>query len=301
MMSGIHFFILDYPGALRSNVEGWKELFTLANWLRGEEFFIDGGTENADLLLIPGCLGREGEGTELQKAAIPAKAAATRGALIAAVCAGVEVVLAAGLDKGRSVTTHWSLAASLGLRFPSSRIDASRLVIDHGNLVMAGGVLAWIDLGLHMVGRLASPALARSCACTLVWDPARTRQLPYAPPSAMTSPLHPDPLLEPAVAWAMERLGEGFSAAEWAAAAGLGLRTMERRWILAFGRGPAAWLRIARIALARRLLEEGRMGWEGITQACGYTDSSRFRAAFAHETGWSPAKYARAFGPVRAG
>jgi len=121
---------------------------------------------------------------------------------------------------------------------------------------------------------------ARECARTLVWDPGRARQSPYADPKAGLAPLKPDGELARAEEWIKGRIGKKISVAAWARGSSLGDRSLERRWKAAYGRSPVAWLRSARIAMAKGLLESGGSSWEAITAACGYADPSRFRAAF---------------------
>lgn len=301
----MNFAILEYEGCLASTCWGWRELFALAARTDGDRTdgdrarvnarFIETVPAEADLLLVPGGLGGVIDAALAPSVLDALAGAKARGAVIAAVCAGVAALLAAGIDRGRRVTTHWSLEERLRAAYPRARIDARELVIDSGDMVSAGGVMAWVDLGLHLVGRFVSAETARACARTLVWDPGRARQSPYAEPLAALAPIKPDPGLGRAADWIGRRVGEKTSVARWAREAGMGGRSLERRWKAAYGKPPVAWLRSARIAMAKGLLESGNANWESITARCGYSDPSRFRAAFRAETGWSPARYRQAF------
>jgi transcriptional regulator GlxA family with amidase domain len=296
-MKTVRYAIIEYPGCLASNCAGWREIFGLSRRFAAHgPLLAESPARLADLVLVPGCLG-SGHRAACHPSVLAAlKKARGRGATIAAACAGVTALLEAGADGGLPLTTHWALAEALAAEFPEARIDARELVMDKGEIVTAGGALAWIDLGLHLVGRFVSREAARACAGILVWDPARARQSPYAPASLGMQPVHPDPLLSKAEAWAKKRLGGELSVDEWARGAGIGKRSLERRWKLAYGKAPAAWLRAARVARARDLLEAGERGWAEIAASCGYADPSRFSAAFKAETGWSPRRYRQAFG-----
>jgi transcriptional regulator GlxA family with amidase domain len=299
-MKDVRYAILEYPGCLASNCSGWREIFALSRRYSGSgPRLVESPARLADLVLVPGCLG-SGHRAPCHPPVLAAlKKARGRGAAIAAVCAGVTALLEAGVDGGLPITTHWALAEALAAEFPEARIDARELVIDRGNIITAGGALAWIDLGLHLVQTFVSRQAARECAGTLVWDPSRARQSPYAPSSLGMQAFHPDPLLSKAESWVKKRLGGELSVDEWARGAGIGKRSLERRWKLAYGKAPAAWLRAARVARARDLLEAGESGWAEITASCGYADPSRFSAAFKAETGWSPRRYRQAFGTGR--
>src|SRR5690606_34543636 len=74
-----------------------------------------------------------------------------RGAILCSVCAGAFVLAETGLLNGREVTTHWAFADALGLRFPELKGDADRIIVDDGDIIPAGGILAWTDLGLTLV------------------------------------------------------------------------------------------------------------------------------------------------------
>lgn len=103
-----------------------------------------------DLLVVPGGYGTR----ELQQddgflawlrtgASIPLKAS---------VCSGALLLGAAGFLKGKPATTHASVMRQLE---PMCARVLSERVVDAGDVVTAGGVTAGIDLGLHLVQRLA--------------------------------------------------------------------------------------------------------------------------------------------------
>ena len=72
--------------------------------------------------------------------------------LIASVCSGALLLGAAGRLAGRRATTHASVLPLLAEYGAEAMTDR---VVDAGQVVTAGGVTAGIDLGLHLVGRLA--------------------------------------------------------------------------------------------------------------------------------------------------
>ncbi|MFN0196111.1 MAG: transglutaminase domain-containing protein, partial [Planctomycetaceae bacterium] len=72
--------------------------------------------------------------------------------LKASVCTGSLLLGAAGFLAGSAATTHWSALEEL--RRYTADVRTER-VVDTGNVVTAGGVTAGIDLGLHLVERLA--------------------------------------------------------------------------------------------------------------------------------------------------
>ena len=77
-----------------------------------------------------------------------------------------------GLLKGRSATTHWSYSEAFAKRFPEVRVNTDELIIDLGDVVTAGGVMAWLDLGLRLVDRYLGPVVMVKTAQYFLADPA---------------------------------------------------------------------------------------------------------------------------------
>lgn len=215
------------------------------------------------------------------------------GAAIAAVCGGVFVLAESGLLDGRRITTHWKFAAELRERFPHLRIDADSLVVDEHDIVTAGGVLAWIDLGLTMVERLLGRTVMTSTARFMLMDPPGRQQRFYdefAPPL-----LHGDKAMLAIQHWLRANAGAACSVDALARRAGLGTRTFLRRFVKATGMKPSEYHQRLRISRSRELLEFTRDTVEQIALATGYEDASGFRRTFKRVTGVTPAEYRRRF------
>ncbi len=74
------------------------------------------------------------------------------------VCTGALLLGAAGCLAGKPATTHPSAFKELE---PYCREVRRERVVDAGDVVTARGVTSAIDLGLHLVGRLAGPEAKR--------------------------------------------------------------------------------------------------------------------------------------------
>lgn len=81
--------------------------------------------------------------------------------LLASVCTGALLLGAAGRLAGKRATTHASAMDALA-SFGATAVRER--VVDEGNLVTAAGVTAGIDLGLHLVERLAGVEVADAIA-----------------------------------------------------------------------------------------------------------------------------------------
>ena len=87
------------------------------------------------------------------------------------VCTGSLVYAAAGLLAGRPATTYWASLATLTELDPSIEVRGEDRFVDDGDVVTSAGVSAGIDMALHLVARLASPARAREVRRGIQYDP----------------------------------------------------------------------------------------------------------------------------------
>src|SRR3546814_2109576 len=102
------------------------------------------------------------------------------GSVLASVCGGAFVLGETGLLTGRAVTTHWAYADAFRDRFPEAKLDIDRLIIDGGDIISAGGLMAWTDLGLKLVERFLGPVAMAQTARMMVVDLPGREQRSYS-------------------------------------------------------------------------------------------------------------------------
>jgi len=98
-----------------------------------------------------------------------------QGVVIAGVCSGVFILAKTALLSGRQATTHWALSNQFADQFADVLLGSDQMVIDYGDVVTAGGVLAWADLGLRLVERFLGPTIMSDTAHYMLVDPPRAR------------------------------------------------------------------------------------------------------------------------------
>src|SRR5688572_29519290 len=213
----IEIAILRYAGSQAASIYGLTDLFWYADYfarmhadqlpaelprpaVQGERPFVrvtywSERPEGADLacvpesgpgtcgdpsiVIIPACqLGPPEPNSSSRAAAWVARRHAD-GAVIAAVCGGVFLLAESGLLDGRRATTHWKFATELRRRYPGLHVDSDRLVIDEPDIITAGGVLAWIDMGLTLVERTLGPTVMSTTAHFMLVDPPGREQRFY--------------------------------------------------------------------------------------------------------------------------
>ena len=102
------------------------------------------------------------------------------GGTLGSVCAGAFLLGETGLLAGRTVTTHWAYGEAFRARFPGVGVDTDRLIIDDGDIITVGGMMAGTDLGLKLVDRFLGPSIMIETARQMLVDPPGREQRYYS-------------------------------------------------------------------------------------------------------------------------
>jgi transcriptional regulator GlxA family with amidase domain len=175
-------------------------------------------------------------------------------------------------------------------------VDTKRRIIDYGDIITAGGFLAWVDVGLLLMERIFGETEGAEIARFFISEPTAP-DMRFFPPGFMPAPAHGDSAVQKAQEWVHMRDGRGISLAAMAAAAGLERRTFLRRFAHATGTTPLGYSRAVRMARARELLESGNTPQKDIARSLGYKDVASFARVFRRATGSAPGAYRKQFGP----
>ncbi len=313
--------IVDYPGAQAACILGLTDLFGIAStialdqrrsdqvalrvthWKPTDSFDADlscvydsapRGAPQPRTLIIPPTM------VDLPDPDIPAGAVTwvrnrhAAGATLVSLCSGAFILAETGLVDGQSVATHQICVEALAKRFPKIVVDTNQRVIDHGDIITAGGFLSWVDLCLFLVERILGPAIRAETARFALDSPAAGEAryfTGFAPPRT-----HGDRAVLKAQEWVHMRDGRGVSLAALATAAGLERRTLLRRFASATGMSPIEYCRRVRIARAREVLEGGETSQKELAESLGYKDVASFTRAFRKAVGSAPGAYRKRFG-----
>jgi AraC family transcriptional activator FtrA len=221
------------------------------------------------------------------------RAAHDRGARICSICSGVFVLAAAGILEGKAVTTHWRYAERLQQRYPGLTVEANALYVDQGSVVTSAGSAAGLDMLVHLVRRDYGPKIANTVAQRLVIPPHRDGdQAQYVPRPVASSE---SGRLAKLIDWIRGDLTAAHSLTAMARRASMSPRTLLRRFKETTGVAPGEWLIRERIALARELLEGGKVPIGRVCERAGFGSEESFRRHFRLRVGVSPAAYQRRF------
>lgn len=313
--------IVRYPGAQMAAVLGLTDLFTTAegfararcgdasapllrisHWEKADEGeapvrMFDTMPGRAGLpgtLVLPPALG---EPVSPQTAALYAGWLRERhreGTGLASVCAGALMLGASGVLAGRTVTTHWGYGDLLQARFPEiARVETDRLLIDDGDILTAGGIMAWTDLGLKLIDRHFGPTIMIETARHFLVEPPGREQRYYSIFSPRLN--HGDAAVLKVQHWLQKSAMEDITLATLAAQAGLEERTFLRRFQKATGFTSTEYCQRLRISRAQEQLQFTTQPVDQIASAVGYADPSAFRKVFIRIVGLTPKDFRQRF------
>ncbi|MBP2473948.1 transcriptional regulator GlxA family with amidase domain [Crossiella equi] len=244
----------------------------------------------ADTVLVPGVEDPLARREDLVLASL--RAAHAAGARIASFCGGAFVLGRAGLLDGRRATTHWLLSAEFRREFPLARLAAEHLHVQDGRVHTSGGVLAAVDLSLHLLAQDLGQAHANDVSRLLVTPPRRHGgQSQYVKPALRRQE---DPL-SGLLTWLRAHLHQPLTLAVIAAHAHLGERTLVRRFRQATGLTVLDWLNQERVAAARDLLETTDHPVAQIAAMVGFGSTETLRRNFDRHTGTTATAYRATF------
>lgn len=251
------------------------------------------GGNSPAVLITPGSLHKLLEAEEVAPYARWLLDRHAQGTVLASNCGGAFALAATGLLAGRPATTHWFFAEAFRERFPDVRMEADRMVVDDGDIITAGGLMAWTDLGLRIVERLLGPSVMMETARFLLIDPSGREQKNYA--SFAPKLTHGDEAILKVQHWLQAKGAGPVAVAEMAGEAGMEERTFQRRFKAATGMTPVEYVQHIRVGKARELLEFTRRTVDQIAWSVGYEDVAAFRKLFHRITGLSPQDYRQRF------
>jgi len=316
----IHIGLLNYPGAMQSALHGMTEMFFFADRICAEHaqaqlprfvtsrYLLQDDTVVLDsasaaqtteplsrlhVLVVPPSVGnlyyRQPSASLLDWL----KHVHASGTLICSACAGTFILAAAGLLEQRRATTHWNLAVDFQHCFPQVRLDTDRILINDGDIITAGGLMSWLDLGLELVEQFTRPAIVLELGKWLILDTGNREQRFYKKFIPVFD--HGNALVIKAQRFIQKTYMKPVTIRELAAECCVTERTLLRNFASATGYTPLAYIQQVRIQSARELIETTTLRIEQVALRVGYEDSSAFRKIFKKLTGLTPGEYRSRF------
>ncbi|MDC0609800.1 helix-turn-helix domain-containing protein [Vibrio sp.] len=296
--------ICDYPSVLKSAVYGLEEMFNLANRICSElevpvrfEPLITASTNLPNSLftvvILPPCAMSDYYIHPMEEFVQWLTQKYQEGSILSSACAGTFILAATGAIDSRTVTTHWSLSDKFKKQFPTIPTDTNKILINHGDIISAGGIMSWLDLGFEIIAKYSSQLVVSRLGKTLVMDTAHREQQYYKQFNPTFS--HGDKAIVTVQQQMHQEYTNGLLIHELAKQANLTMRTLQRRFQKATGMNPNQYLQRLRIQHACDYLETTTYTFDWIANNIGYEDTSACRKSFINITGLTPKEFRRRF------
>ena len=303
-MTKISVGICEYPSALKSAVYGLEEMFLLANRVcreQGMEVLFEPVIiphdelieDSFTVVLLPPASIDDYYLVPEAKLIEWLRKQYSQGAVLSSACAGGFILAATNLLGKREVTTHWALAETFTRMFTEIPLNSNKILVDHGDIITAGGMMSWLDLGFELVSKYSSPRVVRQLGKTLVVDTAQREQSYYQ--QFKPSFAHGDLVIVSVQQIMHQSYTEQLSIQQLAKLANLTERTMQRRFLKATGYNPNQYLQRLRVQNACDYLESTKRSFEWIANQVGYEDISACRKVFINIVGLTPREFRKRF------
>jgi transcriptional regulator GlxA family with amidase domain len=301
--------IIDYPHSMQSAIHGCDEMFMLTNTFCREQAY-DAHFE-VDILQLDDILQDTFASKRYTAIFIPPgfkeecylrpnsmlthwlKQRHKEGSILCSACAGVFIIASTGLLHEREVTTHGILIDTLKTHYPSVQLKPHHILINDGDIITAGGMMSWVDLGLELVAQLTSPAIMRQLGRMLVVDTGRREQRYYQQFSPRYT--HGDTAILEVQKQIRNDYKNSIKIADLAEQYCLTERTFLRRFVKATGIKPSEYIQRLRIQKVCDQLESTHHSFDYIANNVGYKDSGACRKAFVNIMGLTPQEFKNRF------
>lgn len=206
------------------------------------------------------------------------RAAARAGVGLVGLCTGSFVLARAGVLDGYAACVSWFHREDFVAEFPRHAVVTNRMyLVDRDRMTCAGGTSV-VHLAAQLIERHFGRGLAAKSLRILIENqplPASTPQ-----PEAVVTRQAADVLVRKAMLLIEQQMSHGMPLAQVAAALGIGIRQLERRFVADVGMTPRGYRKRLRLACARWMVEHTDRSLTDVGFECGFGDGSHFSRAF---------------------
>jgi transcriptional regulator GlxA family with amidase domain len=219
-----------------------------------------------------------------------------RGAVLCSACSGIFLLAETGLYDGNDATVHYDYATAFARLYPAVPIHPERVLVISGSrddLVSSGASTTWHDMVLYLIARYAGATTAHELARLFALQWHQDGLTPYIVFKGKSD--HGDGEIQSAQEWLTKHFSVKSPVEEVIKRSKLAERTFKRRFAIATGLAPIAYVQRLRIEDAKRRLERTDAPVDDISWKVGYEDPAFFRRLFKRTTGLAPGAYRKRF------
>lgn len=211
------------------------------------------------------------------------------GATICGVGTGCCFLAEAGLLDDKVATTHWHYFDQFQKSYPNVHLKRQHFITQAGNLYCAASVNSLADLTVYFIQRLMGKTVASHVERHFSHEIRRSYESSAFYEDA--SHPHPDETIIQIQLWIHDNYSRTITIAELAKRFGMSTRTLNRRFKVATGTAPLAYLRDIRVKNARELLKTSNLSIVEVAEKTGYQDGAYFAELFKQQLNTSPSAY----------
>ena len=230
-----------------------------------------------DYLFVMASYGHEDHDTVATRRLL--RTAARQAKVVVGLDAGPWLLASAGLLDGRRATVHWDLLDTFAERFLGVDVERARLVRD-GPIVTCAGAMSALDLTLGLIAEHLGMAARLDVETLFLHGDPPVGQGDAAQMS--------DPLVQRALDLMRDAVERPLSLSDLSRALSCQPRTLDRRFRARLGAPPGTVYRHFRLATARKLIEDSRLGIAEIAVRCGYESPAALTRAIGRHYGTTP-------------
>jgi len=298
-------WIIAYGSAQKSAVYGLCDLFSMAEYACNSqqkikvEIILEDNINNIykqspNIIILPPSLNKSPNKCNHQQLVKFLRYYHFQGCILASICAGTFILAKTNLLDNREATTHWAYAEIFKRAFPKVILKEDQILIDNNDVITAGGMMAWIDLGLRVVERFLDRNIMLKTTQFMLIDPPRKLQSPYI--NFIPKYNHGDQEIVKAQRWLLNTNLRKVTVKDLVNQSGLEERTFLRRFKKSINLTPKTYLQHFRIERARTILATTNVSIEQVSWEIGYADTSSFRKNFTKITHITPREYRKKYG-----
>lgn len=212
------------------------------------------------------------------------------GMTLVTICSGALLAANAGLLDGYHCTTHAACIDQLKKQVPLGGVLENRLFVEDRNRYSSAGISTGIDLALHLVSRLTSPAVSLAVARQMVVYMRRSGTDPQLSPwlkgrNHIHAAIHrvQDAInANPAEDWSLARLADIGHLSE---------RHLSRLFREQADMAVIDYVNMIRVNLVAEMLAGSKLGMEEIAARAGFSSARHLRRVWSAHHGETPARF----------
>ena len=212
------------------------------------------------------------------------------GMSLVTICSGALLAANAGLLDGYHCTTHAACIDQLKKQAPLGSVVENRLFVEDRDRFSSAGISTGIDLALHLVSRLTSPAVSLAIARQMVVYMRRSGNDPQLSPWLKgRNHIHPsihrvqDTInADPAADWSLTKLADIGHLSE---------RHLSRLFREQADMAVIDYVNMIRINLVAEMLAGSKLGMEEIAARAGFSSARHLRRVWNAHHGETPTKF----------